>query len=406
MISDRRKFLRLVGGTGAGTLIGSTAGCTQEIGGQDAIQFGGILPLSGSAGGAGRWVRRGWQMWVDQLNKSDGLLGREVELTVYDHETDTSKMQSLVSKLIQEDNVDVLLGSYLSLAFPIVSQAAQRNQMATICCFPTASYMTQKQENSEYRPYVFGLSLAFKAWPQYFINEFLMELPKDKRPQTIAIASGNDAFGKANAQFSARAAEQNGIEVVANQFYERSTSSLSPLMRKIKQEEPDGLMGGTYPGDAILMKKAADDVGLDPDFIWQFVGTQFPSVIKALGEQATNLYGNTVWAPATTSDANQDIVSTARENWDGEPPYTFGMGLMQMQIFEQAIESAGSLKQDELRSELESGNFETISGQMKFQDLNIATNPTWTTQVQGQSIEIVGPKEDRTSEPGYPVNYN
>lgn len=398
---NRRDFLKTVGGTS----IVATAGCLGSVTGGGTIKFGGVLPLSGPAADAGVWVERAWEVWHERVNEAGGVLDREAELLIYDHESDAGTMQSQTSRLIEEDNVDIFLGPYLSVTFPVVTSIVQRHNMVAIAHFPTADHMDEKEQNPDYQDHIFGLSVGFREWPIDFVHNVLGGLPADQQPERVAIASGQDAFGRSMATHGSQALEDLGIEVVANEFYERDTTDLSPLVRSIQGEDPDGLMVGSYPGDAILMSNAVAEVGLDLDFIYQFVGPQFPAFVGALEDRAEFQMGSTIWHPDLPVDSAQEIADTAVEQFDAEPPYTYGMGYTQCQLSAQAVENVGEVDQDAIRDELKTGEFNTVLSDepVTFGEFNILSSPIYTTQIIDGSIEIVYPDAQASADLQYPL---
>ena len=82
--STRREFLTKAG-IGAGVLF--LPGISLTVRASSApIRIGGSLPLTGAYADTGLWVERGYRYWAEQVNASDGLLGRPVELIIYDDE--------------------------------------------------------------------------------------------------------------------------------------------------------------------------------------------------------------------------------------------------------------------------------------------------------------------------------
>ena len=60
-------------------------------------------------------VQKGFSIWEDEkVNSSGGLLGRKVELIIYDDHSDSERAKELYEKLIVQDKVDHLFGPYSS----------------------------------------------------------------------------------------------------------------------------------------------------------------------------------------------------------------------------------------------------------------------------------------------------
>lgn len=110
----RRRFL---GATGAGAMATTLAGCLGDFGvgsgGGGPIRIGHLAPLENSQGVGSE---RSGQLAVDQLNEDGGILDRDVELVSADTRADPSTTQGETERLIQQEEVDVLVGTFSSEA--------------------------------------------------------------------------------------------------------------------------------------------------------------------------------------------------------------------------------------------------------------------------------------------------
>jgi branched-chain amino acid transport system substrate-binding protein len=85
------------------------------------------IGLYGPLTGPGESLKRGAQIAVDQINAHDGLLGRRVHLVEYDDRSSPEQALRAVTKLVQVDKVDAIIGSIHSgnilVAGPVVEAA-------------------------------------------------------------------------------------------------------------------------------------------------------------------------------------------------------------------------------------------------------------------------------------------
>ena len=78
--------------------------------GASPIKIGGAISLTGPWAETGKWVKEGYDLWLDEINKKGGLLGRPVEMVVYDNESDTDKAVTYYERAITVDKVDLVFG--------------------------------------------------------------------------------------------------------------------------------------------------------------------------------------------------------------------------------------------------------------------------------------------------------
>ena len=95
----------------------------------EPIVVGISLPLTGDFSQPGGEARKGYEIWRDQINKDGGLLGRQVELKITDDASNQDTVVTDYTKLITQDKVDLLLGTFSTLLNFPASAVAEKNGM-------------------------------------------------------------------------------------------------------------------------------------------------------------------------------------------------------------------------------------------------------------------------------------
>src|SRR5918995_5681706 len=98
----------------------------------DPIRIGASLPLTGDFAEPGEAARRGYEVWMEMVNDSGGLLGRPVEMVIKDDQSDQNLVVTDYNALIDQDQVDLLLGTFSSLLNIPASAVAERAQMVYV----------------------------------------------------------------------------------------------------------------------------------------------------------------------------------------------------------------------------------------------------------------------------------
>lgn len=93
-----RAFVVVIAALIAVTLAVPTFAAAQE---KKPIVIGGSLPLTGKFAETGIWIERGMKYWLEEVHKKGGLLGRPVELKIYDDESNVSKASPSRRKPLQ-----------------------------------------------------------------------------------------------------------------------------------------------------------------------------------------------------------------------------------------------------------------------------------------------------------------
>jgi branched-chain amino acid transport system substrate-binding protein len=87
----------------------ATGGGGDAAGSDEPIVVGGTLGLTGTYSGPSAGYKVAYDYWLEQVNENGGLLGRPVEMKIYDDESNPTTAQQLYQTLINEDQVDLLL---------------------------------------------------------------------------------------------------------------------------------------------------------------------------------------------------------------------------------------------------------------------------------------------------------
>src|SRR5258708_14093640 len=138
MRSHRARFLCL--GAAACTAAALAAGCSSSgssspsssptIATKTPIVIGASLSLTGDFAGDGQNFKKGYQLWVSDVNAAGGLLGRPVQLKILNDASSPTQVVTNYDKLISTDHVDLTFGPFSSLLTTPASAVAARNGLA------------------------------------------------------------------------------------------------------------------------------------------------------------------------------------------------------------------------------------------------------------------------------------
>ena len=354
---------------------------------QEPIRIGFSMALTGGLAGAGKPALIGMEIWRDDVNEAGGLLGRPVEFVYYDDQTQPATVPRIYTKLLNVDNVDLVVSGYgtnlIAPAMPIV----MRKGMVFMSLFGLAA-----NEQFNYDRY-FQIMPAGpepkEDWSRPFIN-----LATDKGLQTIALVGADAEFAQ-NAVDGARInAEAAGLEIVYDESYPPSTTDFTPIIRAIQATNPDVVYVGSYPPDSAGMVRAANELNLQTKlFGGGMVGLQYASLQTSLGPMLNGIVNYDFWVPEPTLDfpGIHEFLAKYEERAEGQgvdplghylPPFAYAY----MQVLGDAIEAVGSLDQEALAAHIRDNTFETVVGPVKF-----GPNGEWATSrtlmVQFQNIE-------------------
>jgi branched-chain amino acid transport system substrate-binding protein len=343
----------------------------------EPIKIGFSMALTGGLAGAGKAALIAMEIWRDDVNKSGGLLGRQVEFVYYDDATQPAKVPPIYTKLLNVDKVDLVVSSYgtneIVPAMPIV----MRNKMVFPSLFGLAA-----NEEFKYNRY-FQIMPAGPDpkvdWSRGFFELAAQQKPK---PRTVAIVAADAEFPINAAAGARKNAQAAGLKIVYDKTYPPATTDYTPIVRAIQATNADVVYVASYPPDSVGMVKAANEVGLKAKmFGGGMVGLQFAAIQKNLGPLLNGVINYDFWVPEPTLDfpGIKAFLARYEEAAKGKgvdplghylPPFAYAY----MQILGNAVESTKSLDQGKIADYFRKNTHDTVVGKVKF-----GRNGEWAT---------------------------
>jgi branched-chain amino acid transport system substrate-binding protein len=380
-------------------LIGAGCGDDDDSGGDsgEPMRIGISLPLTGEFSQPGKAAEQGYEVWRDTVNEDGGLLDRQVELVIRDDSSDQNTVVADYNALIQREDVDLLLGTFSSLLNLPASAAAERNQMLYIEPAGGAPELFE-------RDFQFGPFFSQQATADHqgdLFAEWVLDLPENERPQTVAYATLDDPFTLPVVDALRATFDEAGIENVYDEIYPVSTSNFDSIASAIKSENPDMMVNGSQFDDGIGMRRAMNKVGLDPKILFQTNAPSFgEQYSEGIGEENTE---GTFFAISHTPDAatpgNEEFVAAFDEQFGEAPAEDAADAYASGQVLQAAVEGVGSIDdQLALADYLRENTVETILGTLEWEETGAPVGEFLIGQWQNGRAEIVLPEEAATSD--------
>lgn len=317
----------------------------------DPIRIGASVSTSGTNGRTGLYQQEAYQLWEAQKNASGGLLGRPVEFVIYDDQSDPTSGARLYEKLITEDEVDLVLGPYASGVTQAVAQVTEQYGQPLLVAGASANSIWES-----------GFSMVFGVYSvagDYF-KDIITNIAPEQGYTTAAVIYEDAVFPMSTGEGAVRWCEEAGIEVVHEESYPQKATDVSTLLTKIRDLNPDMLIGGSYLPDSVLIQRQAKDLSLECKLYTYSVGAAQPDFVETLGADADYVLGPSMWEPEVETPGNQDFFTAYVEMFDREPDYHAATGYAGCQILEQALNNVGELDLEALAEELRGLEMENI----------------------------------------------
>ena len=211
----------------------------------EPIRIGSVLSVTGPAAFLGDPELKTLQLYVEEINKKGGVLGRPLELVHYDDGSDAAKANSFGKRLIEDDKVDILIGgtttgSTMSIV-PLVEKAG----------IPFISLAGAVVVIEPVKKWVFKTPHTDRM-----AAEKVFEDMKKRGISKIALLSETSGFGASGKKETEGAAARFGITLVANETFGPKDTDVGPQLTKIKNtpEVQAVFVFGLGQGPAIVTK--------------------------------------------------------------------------------------------------------------------------------------------------------
>jgi branched-chain amino acid transport system substrate-binding protein len=263
----------------------------------ESVKIGVIYPLTGNAASAGQSAKDAVNLGAEIVNTAHpdlkalplgasaglpNLGGAKIELDEADHQGNPQVGQQQTLRLITQDHVVAMLGSYHSSVSLVATAVAERQAIPYLVADSVALNITGR-----------GFKWTFRSGPiasdfaQAYAG-FLSDLRKSGRKiDKIAIVNENTDYGTSVAGSILQAAKDANITVAAQIPYNANSSDVSAQVIQLKTLQPDVVIFISYTADTILYFRTMKNLDyLPPIIIGDDAGFSDPTFVPNVGDLA------------------------------------------------------------------------------------------------------------------------
>jgi len=322
---------------------------------QTPIKIGASMSVTGTYAKPGSYQKEGYDVCIDELNAKGGLLGRKVELVIYDDQSQPATAVKLYEKLITEDKVDAVRGPYSSAVSEAVANVTEKYKKVMVAPLAATTSIFKKG-----RKYIFMV-----ITPAENYLDGLIDMAAKRGLKTVAIINEDTLFPKASAAGTAEAAKKRGMQVVLQEAYPKGNTDFSALLVKIKAANPDVIAAGTYFDDAVAITRQMKELNVNPKMFGLTVGGDLPEFYDLLKQNAEYVYGSTQWDETLPYPGQKEFLAAYTKKFKHEPSYHAAAGYAGCLIYGEAVKRAGTLDADKVREQLLKMEIKTAFGDYK-----------------------------------------
>jgi ABC-type branched-subunit amino acid transport system substrate-binding protein len=358
------------------------------------IRVGGSLALTGPLAATALVHKIVGEIYVDELNRKNGLLGRPVEWVLLDDQSKPDLARTLYERLVTVDKVDLLIGPYATGSILSAMGVAQRYDKLLV-------------HHTFGIPHLAKYERQFPAWAlgpepgRTFPNllfDALAAAPKP--PQSIAIVT--DKFPSVHfvSTGAREIAQKRGLKEALYLEFEFGTRDFGPIAARIKDANPDFLWVGAIGLDGNQILDALKKIDYTPKNHFYLYPAPGPLAKAPEGKGALSTTIFEEHPPFTSSPGSAEFVKLFRERaTKASLPYTAvdvqaAASYTAWQLLEAAVTATKGLDDKALAQWLKTNRVDTITGKLRFDGPNnYGDDLSKVKQVQDGKWVVVWPKE-------------
>lgn len=336
--------------TACATAVLLVAAATSPSIAQDKVKIGAVLAVTGPASFLGDPEAKTLKMLADDINKKGGVLGKQIEIVIYDSGGDAAKAKQFATRLVEDDKVIAQVGG-----------STTGDTMAMIPVFEDAKL-----------PFIsLGGAVAIIEPAKKFVFktphtdkmacEKIFEDMKKRGLTKIGMISGQDAFGKSMQDECKKVIGKYGIEVLADETYGPRDTDMTPQLTNVKAKTGiQAVLNAGFGQGPSIVTRNYKQLGFTVP-LYQSHGVASKGFIDAAGEAAEGIRlpaaALLIAEKLPDSDPQKAVVvayTKAFAEYAKQPVSTFGGHAYDgLNILVEAIKRAGATDGQKVRDEIE-----------------------------------------------------
>lgn len=351
---------------------------------QDAVKIGMVAELSGAGAPSGTNWRDGIGIAVEEINADGGILGRQVEVTEYDTQTDPQTSRALVQKAIDEGAYAIwgTIYSGSTIVNMLVAQQAGVPQFVG----SEAPAIVEKGN-----PFIFRTSSgAQKGLPS--LTPYFKDTLGAK---TVGVAWVNNEFGKGGRDVFLAEMEKAGIEVVADVPSEQGQTDYAADVAKLKEANPDAVFVYKNQEESARFLIEADKQGLSMPLVGEVTLTE-AKVIELAGDAAEGALAHVgLTATATNIPGIAEFAEKFKAKYDRNPTHDAIKGYVGAWATKYVTEMVGEFDGEAFANKmhglcLEAADYPRMLLDTCWDDRGEMSRPSFMVQVQNGEPVVIG----------------
>ncbi len=367
------------------------------------VAFGGEttknpIKLGASASFTGEWsensfmVRNAYLLWVEKINRDGGLLGRPVELLLYDDKSRVNTCRDVYERLILDDKVDFVLSPYGSkLTFP-ASEVAALNGYVMVAGSAANKLLWERGYQG-----FFGIHNSID---RYFIS--FLDMTARQRVELVSVIYEKASQGDVATEGIRKWAEVFGMAMADAVVFDDMNTELPGLLKTLNAKKPKVLIWLSWSENCYIFLNALKNSAYRPEILACIVTPTFPDFHERAGQMAEGIFAPSLWEPDKRMPfpGSTNFIKEFTQFSGKIPNYNAAGSFAACQILEKAVNTTRSLDHRKIGQAIAAMETITVTGNFKVDEKGLQIgHKSLTIQWQNGKKEIVHPRSLQTAVP-------
>jgi branched-chain amino acid transport system substrate-binding protein len=358
------------------------------------IKVGVYADLSGQTSSFGQSTVKGAKMAADEVNKAGGIGGRQIQLVVEDDQGRPEQAATVVTKLINQDKVNAVIGEVASSNSLAAAPIAQAAKIPMITPSSTNPRVTQVGD------YIFRVC---------FIDPFQGQVDAKFAANTLHAKTSailldvNSDYSRGLAQYFEQQFTKLGGRIIERQSYQQTDRDFSGVLTAIRAAKPDVIFVPGYYGQVGVIAKQAKALGIKAPLLGAD-GWDSPALWELGGDALNGSFMANHYSVDDPSPRVQKFVADYKVRNNEVPDAIAALAYDAMRVLAKSIEVAGSTEGAKLRDAIaKTANFPGVTGDITINADRNADKPAVVFELRDHKYvyrETIQPEPTAGATPG------
>ncbi len=346
-VISRRRFLKLSALAGGALALGDWRWAYAA----EPIKVGIIDPLSSPYKTSSIHDVHGATVALDLYNKRGGVLGRPVSIVEADDASSVETARKAVQKLIKDDRVNFLMGTFNGEVALAVSEVAKQENKLFMATCPHIMELTTTKCNSH--------TFVFMPNARMMAQAVAPQIIKTYGGRWYAVTA-DTMDGRAALQAMTEALRVHGGEIIGGATTPFGTTDFTAVMTEAKTAKPGAVILNLYGWDLVNALKTYAKLELTKDKIGVGGMIGGEQIGRPLGYANNAGIWGLIWDPKINTESSRRFIQGVIDKYNHTPTSRCYLGYAAMIQILEAVRRAGTTETGAVLKALEGHEFDGL----------------------------------------------